>query len=192
VIKVTKLEATDRLLAAAIRKFFAQSDPLAVHCLVASVHQVLCDLAAKEGAGGVFRNESAVPHEVWREWRDATVRAENFLKHADRDPLGELEFHSGQTDGMLLDSCALHQGLTQRVIPEVFIYEIWAMSAYPHWFHLSDTSTQATKLIDSADLETVNQLLALKYDWLAEIASKRLPRSYLYKREPDVNQQNGS
>ena len=56
--RVTKLDVVRRQLAAAIGLFFAESDAIAVHTLVAAAHQILVDLGQRKGIQSVVKNAS--------------------------------------------------------------------------------------------------------------------------------------
>lgn len=53
--------------------------------------------------------------------------AENFFKHADRDPETVLCFRVGQTELVLLEAVEAYQKLTSERVPLLVVYYFWFM-----------------------------------------------------------------
>jgi len=75
---IDKIEVARRQIREAVRLFFGARDPVAIHTLIASAHQILGDISDKRGAQSVLKNVKRVNYPF------------NFLKHADRDPRSTL------------------------------------------------------------------------------------------------------
>jgi hypothetical protein len=96
--KVTKLDAAKRQLNQAIRLWFGDGDPVFVHTLTGAAMQVISDLLKHRGEPELLFNNPIVKPEMRREYVNAVRSWANFLKHADEDPEGEIEFNPAAND----------------------------------------------------------------------------------------------
>jgi len=89
---ITKLEAARRQIDFAIEQHFAESDPFAVHTVIAAALGILEPLAERSGSVRIHQamKDLIVPGKE-REFRHYVNHASSFLKHADRDPDARLE-----------------------------------------------------------------------------------------------------
>ena len=87
-IKVTKLEAAQRQIDAAIRMLFANEDPVAIHSIAAAGSRILRDLAKQKQTDIWKMMNDCIRPEMREEFWGAKGmnRFANFLKHADIDP----------------------------------------------------------------------------------------------------------
>lgn len=76
---ISKVDAADRQLRVAIRLFFERKDLLAVHTLAAAAQGILTDLTRPKDIKIIFDRLDP-------DLRRAFRAAQNFLKHADKDP----------------------------------------------------------------------------------------------------------
>lgn len=65
------------------------------------------------------------------EIRKLFIKAQNFLKHADRDPDANLEFFPDATKFYLLDATRLLLSLTRRDVPETAALVGFFVAKYP-------------------------------------------------------------
>lgn len=91
---VTKLEAAERQLRAAIRLFFERKDIIAVHTLAAAALDIFRQVGRPRGFKSLYdrageRNRPEKRREVLNLFREA----QNFFKHAGKDPRKELKFY---------------------------------------------------------------------------------------------------
>src|SRR5262245_3695852 len=93
-VDVGKLDAGRRQLVAAIRMFFREHDPVVTHTVASAGAAVISDLLARQSGIGILRNSAMVREEFRAEVARAVRKAENFLKHADRDPTSILAFET--------------------------------------------------------------------------------------------------
>lgn len=129
--RVTKQEAAARQLNAAITLHFCEGDAIAIHTLVAAALQVLVDLAQSASAQSLLKDERFIRPEKRKLWRTTLTEAENFFKHADRDPTAVLEFRKEPTHFFILDALLLHSQLTKTLSQESNVFLIWFYAAYP-------------------------------------------------------------
>lgn len=130
--KVSKLDAAWRQLNTAIRMFFEGGDTISIHTLTTAAHEVLRGLSKPKGPGSIVKDEFVkyVKSEYQGIFRKKCNEAENFFKHADRDPHNMLEFRSEQTEFLLFDAIVMYKTLTGR-LPK-------AGGVFWGWFVLSD------------------------------------------------------
>lgn len=118
-IHISKLDAARRQLEVAVRLFFLDGDPIAIHTLTGAAGGLLRDLARERGLpGGLF--DGILGHirpEKHAEVRAELYEAQNFFKHADRDPAELLEFDTDINSFYLFDACELYRAVTSERVP---------------------------------------------------------------------------
>ncbi len=140
-LKISKLDAARRQLETAVRLYFVQADPVSVHTLTAAAYNVLRDLNAARGGRPMMMKEQFlvfVKPEYHRMIRDKINEAENFLKHADRDPEAILTFRPFQTDYLLLDACWKYHELAGEQVPLFSVFIFWVVLNNPKEFALPE------------------------------------------------------
>ena len=124
---ITKLDAASRQLGEAIRMFFESRDALAIHTLAAAAQGILRDVA--KAAGGehqsILHDHPQIPAERRREWIAAVNAPRNFLKHADKDPEGTIEFDEEENEQVLLDAVLLHGTVATEFLSAANVYMGW-------------------------------------------------------------------
>jgi hypothetical protein len=128
---ISKVEAADRQLRVAIRLFFERKDLLAVHTLAAAAQGILTDLARPKDIKIIF---DRLDPDLRRAYR----LAQNFLKHADKDPEQQFAFFPEATKFHLFEAAVVHSILTQTMSPEVTGFLGWFLKTFPHWFDTRD------------------------------------------------------
>lgn len=133
-MKFGKEEVAVRQLDTAIRLLFHRGDVVSVHTLACAAARVLHDLLNAKGS------------ESWREIMATSqlnmtkgqvyqmlTRAQNFFKHADKDPEDELDFDEKINDDMILVatleygellSLGAPSGRTKTTIP-MSVFQLW-------------------------------------------------------------------
>lgn len=152
--RITKIEAAARQLSAAISLHFSRGDAISIHTLAAAALQILSDLAKKSTAQGILKDETFIRPEMQKEWRRLISDAENFFKHAERDPDGILEFHAESTAFFLLDATLLHAQLTKSLLPATNVFLIWFYVKHPNVLTdgvLGDLSARANRIKSDPD-----------------------------------------
>jgi hypothetical protein len=123
---VDKVEVAQRQIKETVRMFFGERDPVAIHTLIASAHQILTDIGEKRGAKGAFALKSV----------QRLNYPSNFLKHADRDPdakinIGPMLRFSGD---FIMDAILLLQQIASDTPMEAKVFWTWFVSKYPQEF----------------------------------------------------------
>jgi hypothetical protein len=57
---ITKIDVARRQVSEAVRLFFAERDPVVIHTIIASAHQVLFDVGRSKGISSVVKNTKAL------------------------------------------------------------------------------------------------------------------------------------
>jgi hypothetical protein len=130
--KVTKLEAAWCQLRQAIVLFFEDGDMISVHTLAAAAQQVLIDLGAKAGLVSIVKNQDLIQPEHRKFVSGLMNSAQNFFKHADKDPDATLEFFPASTPFYLMDAVVLYRQLNGSSPPAAKAFEVWFSLNYPH------------------------------------------------------------
>ena len=150
---ITKLAAAERQLNEAIRLFFERRDIVAVHTLAAASDQVLSDICVSRGIESQFRHLADFIRDEFRgEWFRLLKQAENFFKHADRDPGGTLEFNTEKTMGILFDATVLHWRLTKAPTHEVRVFLVWFFLKKPNYLRDGPLKQSLVSLSDSTNV----------------------------------------
>lgn len=126
-IHISKLDAAKRQIDSAIVLFLNNGDPVSIHTLTAASHQLLIDLGKKQRISSFVKEEvcKSIRPEKVKEYEKMVSEAENFFKHADRDPDELLKFPIGQTSFLLWDACQMYPKLTDETTPLITVYNMW-------------------------------------------------------------------
>jgi len=137
-LQVSKLDAARRQLEGAITLYFNWGDSVSIHTLAAASRNVLADLCEHRNIKPWLLLERMVEEHVKPEHQKmlhAKIReAENFFKHADRDPETTLKFNPGSTEFMLLEGTEVYFSLTTELPPLHRAYRGWWMLQNRHMF----------------------------------------------------------
>lgn len=130
-MKITKLQAGIIQIKEAINLFFEGRNVVAIHTIAGAGSGLLFDLSEHEGIESFVRGNPNVRSDKKRLWISKLNEAQNFLKHADRDKDGILDFNQNITGILLFEGCLLIESLTQEIIPEVKVFLIWFATKNP-------------------------------------------------------------
>jgi len=128
-LQITKLEAAERQLSVATELYFRDSDPVAIHTLVAAAYNVVRDLSKHAKAQPMAVKDyfpSTVPHSKRKQISAWVNSFENFLKHADRDPAEEIELNPALTELMLIDAWGQYERLGGTLPAEGKVFKAWS------------------------------------------------------------------
>jgi hypothetical protein len=126
-IKISKLDAVRRQVETAIRIYFVNGDPVAIHTLAAASLQILVDLDKNGPQTGTFWDhlETQVKPEHVKEVKAVFAEPENFFKHADRDPDKILDFPLAEPEWFLWECVAKYPELAGATPLLMAAYRIW-------------------------------------------------------------------
>jgi hypothetical protein len=130
---ITKLAAAQRQLRTAARLFFEAGDEVSIHTLAAAARQLLYDLlrAARKKSPMQESFDLVIKPEGKKIFLQAMARAENFFKHADRDPRSDLDFNPEETQHILFECAVAYHALTGRHLRELYAVLLWYVLEYP-------------------------------------------------------------
>jgi len=96
-LHLSKLDVALRQLETAITLYFHYADPISIHTLTAAAYNVLRNIKTHRGVDFTMLKdaEQVYPH-MRDKFRSVLNEAENFFKHADRDPDDTIAFAPGR------------------------------------------------------------------------------------------------
>jgi len=124
---ITKLEAANRQLCTAIRMFFDNDDPVAIHTLACAAREIYEKRCKASGVTRTFdfvqnTNPSYTEKQLW----NILNSARNFFKHEGTSLEDEIEFSDDMNDFAIFSACNDCTTLCQPNQPiEVQAYSIW-------------------------------------------------------------------
>lgn len=131
-VNCTKSEAAARQLDSAICLFFTDHDPLAIRTLVSAAHGIFSDLVEKKKPGNSWRSRLIEDSGLSEKEAIAIINsAQNYLKHADRDPESELSFDEIENDYLIFFATIECGELGYPLSIDMQAYQIWYLAAYP-------------------------------------------------------------
>ena len=174
---VTKLDVAARQLSVAITLFFEEQDTVGIHTLTSSAHQILTDLEKRQDIQeSVIRNTSAMTDSQAHQYRKIINYPYNFLKHADRDPDGQMDIAplNRLTQDFIMDAVLMLQRLAREIPLEAKLFWFWFVSKYPKQFDNLPEEGEIARMqeLRLADMsfEEISTVLKLK-DVLSQIFS---------------------
>ena len=126
---LTKLEVAKRQINVAIRMYFHHDDEVSIHTLAASSRNVLVDLCKRKGLEPPMLQDTMmkkfIKPEHHKAVRERAREAENFFKHADKDPDNSYDFPVGSTAFKIFDGVEAYEALTGGLTPEMKVFKSW-------------------------------------------------------------------
>lgn len=130
--RCTKSQAAVRQLDVAITLLFADYDPLAIRTLAGAAHGVLADLVEKKMPGGSWRSKVLEGYGLSKQAAANILnKAQNFLKHADRDPDSELEIDEEENDHLMFLATLECGELGYPLSIDMQAFQVWYLAMYP-------------------------------------------------------------
>ena len=146
---LAKLDVARRQLKESIILFFHEHDPIAIHTLAAAAHQILDDLARQKGVVSI-RCNPLIRKGKEKFWKDKINAAQNFFKHADRDPGATFEFRPALSCFFLMDAIRLCNEFNLELpFPEGFLYILWFSKKYEKERIMEKTPTPAGQIYET-------------------------------------------
>lgn len=140
-ITISKLDAVKRQLETAIHLYFLSRDPVAIHTLASAAHKIITDLNKHRG-GSPTLNEKMLSTRVKPGCEKEAYRllhnAENFFKHADKDPEGTIKFNPDASEVILWESCIKYTELTGEQTPTMQTMNGWFLLSHPEVFNFEN------------------------------------------------------
>lgn len=145
VITVSKLDAVKRQLETAVHLYFLSRDPISIHTRTAAAYGILKALNKHRSGKNMLMDEIVSAYtkpgfekEVYRKLHEA----ENFFKHADRDPESTLEFCPDATEMVLWQGCVKYSELSGEQTPTLQAMNGWVQINHSNWFKFEEWRKQ--------------------------------------------------
>jgi hypothetical protein len=136
-IQVSKIEAAQRQIDAAIKMLFRNDDPIAVHTVIAAACRIVRDLSKQADTPGWKQVMASIRPETENELWKGFGKAANFFKHADRDPNETINsIEEEVNDYLILMAFSLYRDLAP-LTRSMEVFKAWMMAFNPHVFDLS-------------------------------------------------------
>jgi hypothetical protein len=125
-LTIRRLDAAKRQLETAMSLYFGHGDPISIHALACAAYDIIDGVNQHRGGKEMWvkRRYTQSPG---RPTRGDLNEVQNFLKHADRDPEGTLDFFPLLTEPMLADASRTYVELTGDLSP--------VLEVMLRWFH---------------------------------------------------------
>lgn len=140
-IKLSKLDVAKRQLETAIHLYFLERDPVSIHTLVAASYQIIQDLNKhRNGRPMLFEDlidiyiKDGHKKEVYKKLHEA----ENFFKHADKDPDEVIEFSPLASESILWEACIKYTELSGEQTSRMQAMNGWFQLKHPDLFKYDD------------------------------------------------------
>jgi hypothetical protein len=179
-IELSKLEVAKRQLVTAVSLYFSNADEVSTHTLAAASYNVLRDLSVKKNLGPMIVKDLLIQYakpEAKELVKKAFNQAENFFKHADKDPDKTLEFLPIKTEYLIFDAETRYQIIAGEVLPVLLTYRAWFILNHKNVFNFPD---EELKVIDGwpSELASRGRLEFFKETFsLAEIAAAAMTKT---------------
>jgi hypothetical protein len=121
-----------RQLDVAIGLLFTDGDPLAVRTLAGAAYGILADLAEDQKQGSSWRTKIIEDSGLSEKEAVRVLNAaQNYLKHADKDPNSSLAFEEEENDHLIFISSIECGGIGHRLSYSMQAFQIWYLALYP-------------------------------------------------------------
>lgn len=130
---LNKFDVAERQLNQAIRLFFEGGDSVSIHTLAEAASQILYDLKPHYGTTSMFRDSDWIKDEFRKEWIAYLIKARNFFKHANKDPLAVLEFKEKLNLFSIIDSLSMYTQIKKAWTPESMAFMSWFSLNHPRY-----------------------------------------------------------
>ena len=151
-VKITKIEAGKPQLETAIRMFFKEEDPVAIHTLAAAAHDVLWGIAKKRGTMSLLKNNPLIAKQHQKEMHGIVSEAKNFFKHGIRDPNAGVEFNPETTAYFLIDAIEIYRQVIGQPSPVMISMMAWFQLKNAHIFSKNPLNRAQLALLDKLGL----------------------------------------
>jgi hypothetical protein len=135
-ITVTKLDAARRQLRTAIRLWFNDGDPVAIHTLAFAAYEIIHVVSKKHNRTRPLIFDTPMIKDQYRsDWNKKIKEHANFFKHANIDPDGSIEFAPALSILFLMAATAGIRLLSGRHSIEEFAFVTWFFYHRPDWLN---------------------------------------------------------
>jgi hypothetical protein len=137
-IQVSKLDAARRNLRTAIRLWFTDGDPVAIHTLASTAHEIVHTLFRRCGLKGLLFDSRMVKDEYRSKWAAHITKPYTFFKHARHDPDGVIDFNPDVNEGLMMACVHGLSRMEEDVDLEEWAFGQWMKIQHPEYFYGDD------------------------------------------------------
>lgn len=149
-IHVTKFGAMRRQLTAAVKLWFDDGDPIAIHTLLFASHEILHTIFRIRGHKNLLFDNPNVNPMYQKEWAKKLTAAATFFKHARADPNAVIDFNPQLNEMFLLFSIFALREMKEELAPEE--------RAFTHWTFVNRPEIMIERSYDGIAIETIEEL----------------------------------
>ena len=126
-IKISKIDAARSQIDTAVYLYFDYGDPVSIHTLATASFEILRDLDKHGSNTGTFYDYLAqsIQPDYYKVAIETLREAQNFFKHANRDPKATLEFSLAEPEIFLLGACDKFRSVAGHRTGEMGLFITW-------------------------------------------------------------------
>jgi hypothetical protein len=141
------LDAARGQLRAAIRLWFNDGDPVAIHTLASAAHEIVHALFKKKGLKGLVFDTPYIRPASRQRWASGLKKPANFFKHAhNEDTDASYEFDPTLSIVMMAACCKGLMNIGEPISMEALALTYWTLFANPSAFGVSEEFRQHPKV----------------------------------------------
>lgn len=133
IVQITKLQAAHRQLNAAIRIHFEDGDPVVVSTLAGAAATIFSDLAETRGTRSWDRLAMDANKIDQRTYFKVMREAQNFFKHAERDPDATLNLNPHDVESIMFGAI-FTAGPIDGISTSEQVYQLWYVATRADMF----------------------------------------------------------
>jgi hypothetical protein len=176
-MKVTcsKPDGAVRQLDVAIALLLTDGDPLAVRTLAGAAYGILSDLAEVQKQGSswqakIIENSGLSEKEAIR----VLHAAQNYLKHADKDPASSLSFDEEENDHIIFVASIECGGIGHPLSFPMQAFQVWYLALYPEKIgHDTQPVSTAKRVFPGLSTKERPLQLRLGHQFLESVLEKK-------------------
>jgi hypothetical protein len=143
---MTKLDGARRLIHTTTRMIWANEDSLAINLLAQSADQLTANLYTKQLGSDLIWDSAWIKNEHKSELMKIVRNPSNFVKHADRDPNGQLQVYELQVQAEIATFFSI---LRFRTLSNSLTCHMKLYLGYHNWRHPGHMSLEGVGLIEN-------------------------------------------
>ncbi len=130
-INISKIEAAKRQITKAIKLWFQDEDPIAIHTLTCSAYQIVHDINTKQKGRDLLYDSLLIKDEYRKMWINKLKESYNFLKHADKDSQDNMEFDPSINEKYIMFTCYGLRLLNEEQNIAMAAFTLYQMLTHP-------------------------------------------------------------
>lgn len=138
---ISKLDAVKRQVETALHLYFLSRDPVSIYTLAHAAYQILVDLNKHRGGRAMLMEDMVTIYARPNHKKEVYAKiheAENFFKHANRDPEDTIDFSPDASETVLWEACLKYSELSGEQTPIMQAMNGWFQARHPDLFKYDD------------------------------------------------------